>query len=472
MVTGFDRVYSGTDIVIWIVDLKTLKAGVEDYIKIGVSLTYYNYGGVKGYIYEPTGFVVGNTTAATSPVPINNLVVSETSTNFVGDLVNYTFSGVLGAGFASVSTNDYVVVEFEKHVFEGYFSQNLEALCSLATNSKCYSFGLSNIVYFQPSSMITATGLSFTLNNIINSAYSIEYVDETFKVFTVVGNKVNALGTTSLLKFSKPTGNISALITQVGSLYGGEAGIRYWFEFKLGHNLPKNGLISIQFSKVYQSLFELNSQCILLGKLAKTTAVCEIIHDHLAIIYPNGEFLDSQTTYQLAFTNITNPNQDLSSDKFVIKTFHTDNIYEQLMIARSSFNSPEIIERSVKKCETFDVKLTAVNAFFESEYEITLICTTYIKEASELKLYLDWKPDLKNSACSSESDSLYSYDCKIMNEFQGTKNYTYMSIYLREIPPQKLISISVNIKNGQLGTYTILGSISYKGFTYLSTKSN
>ena len=76
MVTGFDRVYSGTDIVIRIVDLKSLKAGVEDYIKMGVSLTYYKYGGVKGYIYEPTGIVVGNTTAAITPIAINNLVAS------------------------------------------------------------------------------------------------------------------------------------------------------------------------------------------------------------------------------------------------------------------------------------------------------------------------------------------------------------------------------------------------------------
>ena len=37
---------------------------------MGVSLTYYDYGGVKGYVYEPTGIVVGNTTAASNPVTI------------------------------------------------------------------------------------------------------------------------------------------------------------------------------------------------------------------------------------------------------------------------------------------------------------------------------------------------------------------------------------------------------------------
>ena len=181
--------------MIRIAGLKTLPAGVEDYIKIGVSLTYYDYGGVKGYVYEPTGFVVGGTTSAASPIPIT-LTMSESSTNFVGDLVNYTFAGTLGAGFATVDTDDYVVIEFEEHAFEGVFSTNQEAICSLAAASKCQSFGLSHIIYFQPAAAISSNTLNFQLNKIINSAFSLEYVNKTFKVFTLVDNKVNAVGLT------------------------------------------------------------------------------------------------------------------------------------------------------------------------------------------------------------------------------------------------------------------------------------
>ena len=71
-------------------------------------MTYFDYGGVKGYVYEPTGYVVGGTTAPLPAfVPIT-LSMTESSTNFVGDLVNYTFSGSLGAGFATVNTDDYI----------------------------------------------------------------------------------------------------------------------------------------------------------------------------------------------------------------------------------------------------------------------------------------------------------------------------------------------------------------------------
>lgn len=106
-------------------------------------------------------------------------------------------------------------------MFEGVFSLNPKALCSLAASSVCFSFGLSKLIYFKPSAPISTSALNFNLNNIINTAYSFEYVSTTYKVFTLVNNKVNAVGTATLTKFSKPSTNVSAIITKVDSLYGG-----------------------------------------------------------------------------------------------------------------------------------------------------------------------------------------------------------------------------------------------------------
>lgn len=227
-VMGYDRILASTDVVIRIAGLKTLAVGVEDYIKIGVSLTYYDYGQVKGYVYEPTGIIVGGTTAAVTPKVITTSV-SESSSNFVGDLVNYTFTGSIDVGFAPVTTTDYVGVQFDSNVFEGVFSLNSKSVCSLAASGQCFSFGLSKLIYFQPASIISSTTLNFNLNNVINSAYSFEYINSTFKVFTLVGDKVNALGTTTITKFSKPSPNVSAIITKVDSLYGGDSGTTYYF---------------------------------------------------------------------------------------------------------------------------------------------------------------------------------------------------------------------------------------------------
>lgn len=137
------------------------------------------------------------------------------------------------------------MVEFQSNVFEGVFEQNLKALCSLATNNKCLSFGLSKIIYFSPSTPYSSSSLAFTLKNVINTAYSFEYVNITFKVSTLVDDKINAIGTSTIIKFSKPSTNASAIVSKIDSLYGGDSGINYYFQFKLNSNLPTNGLVSI-----------------------------------------------------------------------------------------------------------------------------------------------------------------------------------------------------------------------------------
>lgn len=45
-------------------------------------------------------------------------------------------------------------------------------------------------------------------------------------------------------------------------------------------------------------------------------------------------------------------------------------------------------------------------------------------------------------------------------------------MYLQSSPPQELIVLKSKIKNGKMGIYTLTAQVSYKGFTYLSTKSN
>jgi len=116
IVTGYDRIYAGSVVRILFANLKSIPAGVTDYCKLGVSLTYFNYGGAKGYIYEAVSVVVGPPTAVTVPVPIS-FSVNEVSTNYVGELSNYTFAVNITAGYTPVTTNDYIVVQFPPYIF-------------------------------------------------------------------------------------------------------------------------------------------------------------------------------------------------------------------------------------------------------------------------------------------------------------------------------------------------------------------
>jgi hypothetical protein len=83
IVTGYDRILALTVVQISIAGLQSLKVGVNDYIKIGVGLVYYDYGNTKGYLYEPTSKVVGPPTSVAVPKAIT-VTVSETSSNTVG----------------------------------------------------------------------------------------------------------------------------------------------------------------------------------------------------------------------------------------------------------------------------------------------------------------------------------------------------------------------------------------------------
>jgi len=67
LVTGYDKILSGQIVTFKVAGLKSLPNNITDYIKIGISYKYYDYGNVKGYLYEPTGKVVGPVT------PINTL---------------------------------------------------------------------------------------------------------------------------------------------------------------------------------------------------------------------------------------------------------------------------------------------------------------------------------------------------------------------------------------------------------------
>jgi hypothetical protein len=71
IVTGYDRIYANTTVRIQFANLKTLPTGINDYCTLGVSLSYFSYGGAKGYIYQPVSFVVGPPSAPDPTILIN-----------------------------------------------------------------------------------------------------------------------------------------------------------------------------------------------------------------------------------------------------------------------------------------------------------------------------------------------------------------------------------------------------------------
>lgn len=135
------------------------------------------------------------------------------------------------------SLADYVVVQFPQYTFEGRFNLNDQALCSLATGSHCSVFGLASQIYIHPSSTLSTSALAFTIKKLINAAFSIIYIDKTVKIFTVVNRKVDAVGTSTFLKFTQASPNATAKIIDISSIYGGDSAA-YRFGFQLDSWLP------------------------------------------------------------------------------------------------------------------------------------------------------------------------------------------------------------------------------------------
>ncbi len=59
------------------------------------------------------------------------------------------------------------------------------------------------------------------MRDTINTAFAFDYKPTPIKVFTVIGGKIDSLGTGNIVKLSKPSQNISGLITKSDSIYGG-----------------------------------------------------------------------------------------------------------------------------------------------------------------------------------------------------------------------------------------------------------
>jgi hypothetical protein len=160
VVTGYDRISAASIVRIRFANLKTLSNGVTDYCTLGVSLTYFDYGRVKGYIYSPVSFVVGPPSAPANP-KIITFTVTEAGSNRVGELSNYSFTGTIAAGFAPITVNDFLIVQFAPYEFESKFNLNAQALCTLSLANKCEIYGLANQIYIQPSSTISSSAFSF-----------------------------------------------------------------------------------------------------------------------------------------------------------------------------------------------------------------------------------------------------------------------------------------------------------------------
>lgn len=176
--------------------------------------------------------------------------------------------------------------------------------------------------------------------------------------------------------------------------------------------------------------------------------------------------LESYLSYKVTISNITNPNRVLTGNNFTVTSYYDSNIYSRKIISQQTFLPPQITTMTVKNC-TFQTTLTASNTGMNTTYSFVLICPSFIKQTSEVKIYLPWKPAATNATCSSNTASLYSYQCEIKQEFIGSVAYSYLSVLVRNINAQKLFDISTTLTNPATGTYNLSAAVVFRGSVFL-----
>lgn len=125
----------------------------------------------------------------------------------------------------------------------------------------------------------------------------------------------------------------------------------------MGTYLPEFGKVSITFPNVYFSLFDLSVSCKFTDDTLKKMSddsFCTVVSNNQLVIAPNGILLDKDTTYSIVIYNLTNPNANISMNRFTIQSFYSSDIYNKQIISQNVFSPPEINVLLVKRCQ-FDL---------------------------------------------------------------------------------------------------------------------
>lgn len=113
-------------------------------------------------------------------------------------------------------------------------------------------------------------------------------------------------------------------------------------------------------------------------KLLGDSAYCQVVSSNQILIIPNGVLMDKDTTYSLIISNLTNPNANITNNKFIIQSFYSSDIYNKQIISQNVFSPPEINVIAVKTCQ-FDLTIETTNQNYKSFYSMAFICPSVIK---------------------------------------------------------------------------------------------
>ncbi|KAL4505213.1 hypothetical protein ABPG72_016280 [Tetrahymena utriculariae] len=474
-VTGYEQIPPNTIIGILITNVQSISAGLYTTVQVGIQVVNPQLNSTA-YFYNLKAYVPDLTTPLNT-IQTNSATIVVTGNNQVNSFSNYQFT--LKTNSQAVQTTDYIGFAFPPNFINTINYDPSQISC--ANCGQIYVFPASSMIYIQPNAPINPlTTVTYNLNGIPNPNYAIQG-NVNVQGFTFINRKIDGYYSTQFNANFVPSNKFTSAVVEASSQIGGDTGVTYTFSFVLGHIIPPNGSVSIDFP---QALYNNPQQmaipldCSLQGDVftQQNQSYCKFVSPtRLAVILVNTN-LSPINSYIVILKGITNPNisyqNSQSSSKFIFSSQFSQNPVLNQIIAQTSARPPLYYVTSIKKC-SMNVNPSITNIKLQSFYSFSFLCSSYIKYKTTVQIMLPNEYRVGNSlvdyTCSSfEPTTLYTSQCTL-NDVQGQ---WVLTLILRNITQSQPFTINIQLNNPQIPNSAYPFSAQFYSYSSMYTQTD
>ncbi|EWS73604.1 hypothetical protein TTHERM_000251239 (macronuclear) [Tetrahymena thermophila SB210] len=466
-ISNYEQIPANTQISILITNIQSISASLLTTVKIGVIIKNPKFNS-DAYFYNLVAYIPDKTSALNSPITSSNSDVIVTGNSQIHSSSNYQFTFNLGKRVLKVT--DYFGIQFPENFINTLIYDTSAINCG-STCSFIYVFPATSMVYLQPKTNLDADSkVIFQINGIPNPNYAIRGLVQ-IQQFTFIDRKIDSKYVTQFSANFAPSSLFQSANVEISSQTGGETNVQYTFQFQLGHTIPADGAISIDFPlDLYDNPKQTSEPliCKLQGDVFNefNQSVCKFAAPNkLSVALVNTQLLPN-SVYKIIVDGITNPNKSYDQankqQSFVFSSHFNNNAILNQIIAQKTANPPPFYVTALKKC-IIKVSPFIKNIKLKSFYSFQFSCNVQIKNKSIVEIILPIEYSMNNKLdtydCSSfEQSTLYTKQCTL----QEIKGLLILSVQLREIKSSQQFTINLNLFNPSIANSNYIFSAQFK----------
>ncbi|KAL4494248.1 hypothetical protein ABPG73_018767 [Tetrahymena malaccensis] len=466
-ISNYEQIPAYTQISILITNIQSIASNLLTTVKIGVLITTPKFNS-DAYFYNLVEYVPDKTSILNLPITTTNSNVDVTGNSQIHSSSNYKFTFTLGKRILKVT--DYFGVQFPDNFINTLMYDPSTINCGSTCNS-IYVFPASSMVYLQPkTNLVAGSQVIFQVNGIPNPNYAI-IRQVSIQQFTFIDRKIDSKYVAQFSANFVPSSLFQSANVEASSQTGGETNVQYTFQFQLGHSVPSNGAISIDFPvDLYDNLRQTSDplQCKLQGDVFNefNQSVCKFVSpNRLSVALINTQ-LRPNSVYKIIVDGITNPNKSYNQaskqQNFVFSSHFNNNTILNQIIAQKTASPPIFYVTVLKKC-IIQVSPFIKNTKLKSFYSFRFSCNVQIKNKSFVEINLPIEYSMNNKLdtyeCSSfEQSTLYTKQCNL----QEIKGQLILFAQLREITNSQQFTINLYLFNPSVANSNYIFSAQFR----------